>query len=185
MRKVKLQMQQTANGFVGGPNGELDWMEWNWTDDIKKCVNELTDSSDTILLGRKMTDGFVTHWENVKPEDEEYPFARKMVDTPKVVFSKTLEKSLWNNTTLAKGNLGDEINALKNQKGKDIVVYGGAGFVSSLIEEGLIDELNLFVNPSTIPEGLIIFKKRTNLKLTGSQSFQCGIILLQYVPVKN
>ena len=60
MRKLKLQVQMTVDGFVGGPNGELDWMQWNWSDDIKNYVSELTDSVDTILLGRKMTDGFIT-----------------------------------------------------------------------------------------------------------------------------
>jgi len=54
-------MQISVDGFVAGPNGELDWMEWNWDDEIKNYVNELTDSVDTILLGRKMTEGFISH----------------------------------------------------------------------------------------------------------------------------
>ena len=61
MRTLKLQMQISVDGFVAGPNGELDWMEWNWDDEIKNYVNELTDSVDTILLGRKMTEGFISH----------------------------------------------------------------------------------------------------------------------------
>ncbi|HEY6626688.1 MAG TPA: dihydrofolate reductase family protein [Ignavibacteriaceae bacterium] len=140
MRKLILQVQMSVDGFVAGPNGELDWMTWNWSDDIKNYVTELHDTIDTILLGRKMTDGFVKHWQSVEPGTEEYPFAKKMVDYPKVVFTKTLNKSEWKNTTLAKGNLSEEVNSLKNQSGKDIIVYGGAGFVSSLIKENLIDE---------------------------------------------
>src|SRR3990167_4869090 len=126
MRKLKLQVQMSVDGFVARPNGELDWMKWDWDDELKNYVNQLTDSADTILLGRKMTDGFISYWANVKPESEEYPFAKKMVNTPKVVFTKTLKQSEWENTSLAKGNLDDEIKKIKNQKGKDIVVYGGA-----------------------------------------------------------
>ena len=173
----------SVNGFVGGPNGELDWMMWDWDEGIKKFVDELHESVDTILLGRKMTDGFMAHWENVKPDSPEYGIAKKMLDTPKVVFTKTLEKSKWINTTLARGNLADEVNKLKNQKGKDIIVYGGASFVSNLIKEGLIDEYYLFINPAVIPSGLTIFSKisgKMNLSLVESIPFDCGVVLLHY-----
>ena len=75
-------MQITVDGFVCGPNGELDWMEWNWSDDIKKYVADLTDSVDTILLGRKMTNGFINHWSKVveDPKNPEYDAARKFID---------------------------------------------------------------------------------------------------------
>lgn len=102
MRKLKLQMQKTVDDFVGGPNGELDWMTWNWSDDIKNYITELTNSVDTILMGRKMTDGFVSYWTDFvknKPDDKSYPFAKKMVDYPKIVFTKTFDKSEWENTT--------------------------------------------------------------------------------------
>src|SRR6266705_7036629 len=108
MKKLKLQVQISVDGFVGGLNGELDWMTWNWDDKIKEYVNDLTDSVDTILLGRKMTDGFIAHWSDVvnnKPDDESYPIAKKLMDKPKFVFTKTLDKSPWENTntSLAKG----------------------------------------------------------------------------------
>src|SRR5882762_6387423 len=108
MRKLKLQVQLSVDGFNAGPKGELDWMTWDWDDRLKKYVADLTAPIDCILLGRKMTDGFVGHWENVKPDDPSYAFARKMCDTPKIVFTKTLSESPWNNTKLAKGNLADE-----------------------------------------------------------------------------
>src|ERR1043165_9264668 len=177
MKKLKLQVQTTADGFVGGPNGELDWMTWNWSDDIKKYVNNLHTTIDTILLGRKMTDGFVTHWENVPQSDESYPFSRIMVDTPKVVFTKTLTVSKWNNTTLATGDITEEVNKLKNQSGKDLIVYGGAGFNSSLVKADLIDEYNLFVNPTAIGNGLSIFgtlESKSGLDLVESKAFDCG-----------
>ena len=180
-------MQMSVDGFVGGLNGELDWMTWNWDDEIKKYVNELTDSVDTILLGRKMTDGFVSHWTNIvknQPNDESYPFAKKMVDKPKFVFTKTLNESKWENTKLAKGDITEEVNQLKNQNGEDIIVYGGAGFVTSLVKNNLIDEFYLFVNPAAIGEGLTIFDERKNFKRIKSTPFSCGIVLHHYEPAK-
>ena len=157
MRKLKLQMQMTINGYVAQPNGANDWMTWNPDDQLLEFFNSLIDSSDTLLLGRKLADGFINHWENALDKNPDTPFAKKIVDIPKVVFTKTLDKSTWNNTTLAKGNLAEEIANLKKQNGKDIIVFGGAGFVSSLIKEGLIDEYHLIVNPTAIGRGMTIF----------------------------
>jgi len=187
MRKLILQVQLTVNGFNGGPNGELDWMEWDWDDGIKKYVSDLTDSVDTILLGRKMTDGFVNHWAGVlkNPADESYAFAKKMVDYPKVVFTKTLDKSAWVNTVLAKGSLSYEVGKLKKLGGKDIIVYGGSGFVTSLVKSNLIDEYYLFINPSAIGRGMTIFSEldsKMDLMLENAKVFDCGIVLLKYVP---
>jgi dihydrofolate reductase len=187
MRKLKLQVQVSADGFVGGPHGELDWMTWNWDDALKKYVNDLTEPVDTILLGKNMTDGFVTHWENVKanPKDEGHAFGTKMIDTPKVVFSRTLDKSHWNNTTLANGDYVEVINKLKNQPGKDIIVYGGATFVSSLIKAGLIDEYNLFINPTAIGKGLAIFNdlgSTLHFNVTNVTPFTCGVVAFRYEP---
>jgi len=90
MRKLRLQVQITVDGFVAGPSGELDWMTFNMDDKILEYINSLTDASDTILMGRKMTDAFVNYWPGVleTPESPEYVFARKMIDYPKVVFYK-------------------------------------------------------------------------------------------------
>jgi dihydrofolate reductase len=187
MRKLKLQMQLSIDGFVAGPNSEMDWMVWDWDDELKKYVTGLTDSVDMILLGRKMTAGFISHWSSVvsNPADPGFAFGRKMIDKPKVVFTKTLDKSEWENTILATGNLVDEISKLKNNKGKDIIVYGGAGFVSSLINADLIDEYHLFINPAAIGRGLPIFSKRKKyltLKLANFRAFECGIVVHHYEP---
>ena len=188
MKKLKLQMQTTIDSFVAGENGELDWMTgWDSDDEVKNSETELIDSSDTILMGRKMTDEFFKYWTNVakNPENPDYAFAKKMVDTPKVVFTKTLDESAWENTTLAKGDIVEEVTRLKNQMGKDLLVYGGAGFVSSLIKENLIDEYHLFVNPVAIGKGMTIFggvEEKFNLKLVKSETFDCGITVLCYEP---
>lgn len=183
MRKLKLQMQVSVDGFVAGPEGQLDWMTWELDDKLLQFINSFTDSSDTILLGRKMTEGFINYWEGVvnnQPDSPEFSFAQKMVNIPKIVFSKTLKSIAGKNTTLENGDLVTAVNNLKNQDGKDIIVYGGANFVSSLIKNNLIDEMNLFVNPTAIGKGMAIFTERTNLKLTNSKFYECGIVVNKY-----
>ena len=180
----------SVDSYIAGPNGEMDWMVWNWDDKLKKYVFDLTESVDTILLGRKMTDGFVSYWSDVmtKPDDpssidRSHAFAKKMIETPKVVFTKILKKSQWANTDIATGDLTDEITKLKNQKGTDIIVYGGASFDSSLIRARLIDEFHLFINPVAIGNGMTIFKDLNEIQkfdLVKSVAFDCGIVGLHY-----
>jgi dihydrofolate reductase len=191
MRKLKLQVQMTIDGFIAGTKGEMDCMNFNWSEDLNEYVRQLTDPVDTILLGRKLAEGFIPYWtaafNQPKPEDG----AEKMVTTPKWVFSKTLVDSDpvvfgWENTVLAKGDLVDAVNALKSKEGGDMIVYGGAGFVSSLIKENLIDELHLFINPVIIGSGLPIFQEVTtmqNYQLISSNKFDCGILVLTYQPL--
>jgi dihydrofolate reductase len=191
MRKLKLQIQMSVDGFIGGPNGELDWMFWGRDEEFDKRLNDITDSIDTILLGRKMTPGFIDYWSEVlnrPPDDPEYDFAKIMMDTPKFVFSRTLKKSEWRNTQLQNGDTVEFINKLKEKPGKDIIVYGGANFVSSLIRSGVIDEYNLFINPTAIGKGLTIFSEidaYNRLQLNESKSYDCGVVLNQYVPLKD
>jgi dihydrofolate reductase len=184
MRKLKLQMQITVDGFVAGPEGQLDWMTRAMDEKLLAFINHLTDTSDTILLGRKMTEGFIKYWEHVtaQPESWEYSFAPKMVAIPKVVFTKTLHHIDGQNVRVENGDVTEAVNQLKRMPGKDIVVYGGATFVSSLIENGLIDELNFFVNPVAIGDGMRVFKDRRPMKLTASLTYPCGIVVNSYKP---
>jgi dihydrofolate reductase len=184
MRKLKLQMQATVDGYVAGPEGQLDWMTFDMDQGLIAQINRLTDSSDTILLGRKMTDGFVKYWEQVltRKDSPEFGFAQKMVGLPKVVFSKTLDHVEGKNIRVENGDLVDVVKQLKSQQGKDIIVYGGATFVSSLIEHGLIDELNFFVNPVAIGSGMRVFKGKKPLKLAASTAYPCGIVVNSYLP---
>jgi dihydrofolate reductase len=136
-----------------------------------------------------MVDGFIPYWTEVmnKPDDPSNAFAKKMVEIPKVVFTKTLYKSEWANTDIATGDLKDEITKLKNLDGGDIIVYGGASFDSSLIKEKLIDEFYLFVNPVVIGNGKTIFKNLEIQKpmLIESKVFDCGLVLLHCEVNKN
>jgi dihydrofolate reductase len=168
MRKLKLHVQMSVDGYIAGPNGEMDWLleGWNSDDKFRKYEYELTQSFDTILLGRKMTNEFISYWSDVmsKPDNRDYMFAKKMIETPKIVFSKTLDKSEWINTELSKGDLRTEITRIKNQQGRDIIVYGGASFDSSLIKEKLIDEFYLFINPVALGKGMSFFKDLNDVR---------------------
>ena len=186
MRKLKLQVQISIDGFICGPNGEMDWFTWNWDQPLKDYVTRLTEPVDTIILGRKLAEGFIPYWAKVaaNPDSPEYPFGKIMTDTSKVVFTKTLDNTAdWNNTVLAKGDLAQEIKLLKNREGGDIIAYGGASFDTSLIKENLIDEYHLFVNPVVAGSGMPIFTgvpAVQKLKLVQATPFECGITVLQF-----
>jgi dihydrofolate reductase len=188
MRKLKLQVQISVDGFIAGLGGEMDWITWTTDEDFIEYVTNLTDSSDGMLLGRKLAEGFIPYWTAIiNSEDPQYSFARKMVDTPKVVFSKTLDKSSWDNTEVTNGDLATEINKIKNQEGKDIIMYGGSEFVSSVIKADLIDEYHLFVSPSAIGKGMSIFNTlegTRKLSLVKVTPLKCGIVVLFYKPIK-
>ncbi|GAB3829945.1 dihydrofolate reductase family protein [Hymenobacter jeollabukensis] len=184
MRKLKLQVQMTVDGFMAGPNGEMDWLTFAWDDQLKDYVTALTTPVDCIVLGRKLAQGFIPHWA-AHPEAEG---AATMNGTPKVVFTHTLTHSEWPGTALAQGELVAEINQLKQQPGGDIIAYGGATFVSALIRHGLIDEYHLFVNPVAIGRGLPIFGELSGtqpLTLVRAQAFACGIVVQHYEPKRG
>jgi dihydrofolate reductase len=190
MRKLRLQVQMSADGYIAGTNGEMDWLVRDWDDELKKYVTAITEPIDCIVLGRKLAQGFIPYWATVaaNPDDPQFTAGQKFTDTYKVVFTKTLDKSDWANTILAKGDLVDEITILKKQAGKDLIAYGGATFVSALIKHGLIDEFHLFINPTAIGNGLTIFKEldhKQNLTLVKSTSFDCGIVVLNYDPKRD
>lgn len=183
MRQLKLQMQMTIDGFVAGPEGQLDWMVSDMDPKQTTSLKALTESMDTILMGRKMTDGFTTYWEHVvdnQPDSPEYPYAKIFVDTTKIVFSKTVTSMKGKNVAVENGGLVEAVNKLKKQDGKDIIVYGGANFVSELIKNNLIDELYLIINPVAIGNGLKIFTGKMPLKLVKSIACDNGVIINQY-----
>jgi len=187
MRKLKLQVQMTIDGFVAGPDGQLDWM-WlpGFKDEVMfQKIIDIAAASDTILLGRKMTQGFVEHWENVvdnQPDSNEQPLAQLMVNLRKIVFSRTQTAIKGRNLEVENGDLATAIQALKKQPGKDIIVYGGANFVTSLISLNLIDEYYIFRNPVAIGKGLSIFSGQAPLALESATTYKNGKILEKYLP---
>lgn len=190
MRKLKLQVQMTIDGYIAGLNGEMDFMVWNWDDALKQYVETIAAPVDCIVLGRKLAEGFIPHWAGVaaNPDDEDFTAGKRFTDTHKVVFTKTLNQLQWNNTVLAKGDLVDEITQLKNQEGNDIIAYGGATFVSALIQHKLVDEFYLFINPVAIGNGMTIFREldsKQDLTLVKATSFECGVVVLNYQMKRN
>lgn len=187
MRKFKLQVQTTIDGYMAGPNGEMDWLTFPWTDDINAYVGALTKPVDCIVLGRKLAEGFIPAWA-AGPEGESQESIDQMNNTPKVVISRTLTESPWENTVVAGGDLAETVNQLKSQPGGDIIAYGGGTLASDLIAKGLLDEIHLFVNPTAIGAGMPVFGNpgvHQRLRLVGAQPFECGITALHFAPERS
>jgi dihydrofolate reductase len=188
MRKLKLQVQMSLDGFIAGPNGELDWMWIGKKDEgILQRIIELADTCDTILLGRKMTREFIDHWEDAfdnQPAEVENSLAQRMVNMQKIAFSRTQTDIKGRNLKVENGDLATAVGALKKQPGKDIMVYGGANFVSSLINQNLVDEYYIFTKPVAIGTGLSIFTEQKILELESSVTYKNGTILNKYLPAK-
>jgi dihydrofolate reductase len=188
MRKIKLQMQLSLDGFVCGPNGEMDWMVWEWDDILKNYAGELTKSADTFLMGRNTGEGMAVYWPTVagNPESKEEDkwMADRLNNSPKVIFSQTVTSINWTNTRVS-NDIVEEVRELKKEPGKDIMLYGGAKLVSSFIRENLIDEYHLFINPAIIGKGKTIFgnlKEKMSLKLVKATPSTTGIVILHYTP---
>jgi dihydrofolate reductase len=178
MRKLKLQVQMTIDGFAAGPNGENDWVFISGGDEagLQKII-DLADSSDTLLLGRKLAQsGFIDYWQNLAdngPDGQQRTLAQRITETA----------ISGNNVEVENGDLATAVQALKNQPGKDILVYGGVDFVSSLISLNLIDEYFIITCPVAIGSGLSIFKEKKILKLESSIAYNNGKVLNKYLPV--
>ena len=139
MRKIKLQMTASIDGFVKSKQGDSVWD--NEVTDF--CIKNLEDV-DAILLGRNTVGDFIPYWKDVaaNPKDEFNTLGTLLTDIPKIAFSNTLQASTWDNATVIGGELKSEIEKLKSKEGKNIMVYGGVSFVSSLIQFDLVDEFH-------------------------------------------
>ncbi|HEY3251394.1 MAG TPA: dihydrofolate reductase family protein [Ignavibacteria bacterium] len=187
MRKVMLSTHMTLDGFMAGPNKELDWHFENWNDDMERYISEQKNDIDTILVGRVTYQSMAKHWPAVAEDQlarkNDIEFANWMNRLPKVVFSRTLSAVEWNNSRLVKHNISEEISKMKRQTGKDMILWGGVGIVSTFIQLGLIDEYQIWIAPVILGSGMPLFKNvkcRLDLKLLETNSFSNGVILLSY-----
>lgn len=189
MRRLKLQMQIGVDGIVAAQT-QRDRGQFNWDEEVRQYSIANATNVDCILLGRKTATGFIPHWRSVasNPKDADREFGKLVTDIPKVVFSRTLQKSEWPNATVANGEIVDSVNQLKRQTGKDLLVYGGSTFVTSLIEHNLIDEYHLLLNPVVLGRGATIFGGLQNtlrLTLVTNRALSCGTVVLCYEPFRG
>ncbi len=128
----------TLDGFFEGPKSwELDWHDSVWGDELEKYSIEQSKSTGMLLFGRVTYEGMASYWPSEKGEIADF-----MNTIPKIVFSKTMRKAEWNNTTLVKGNAVEEVAKLKRQPGKNMFVFGSANLSSTLLEHDLFDEID-------------------------------------------
>lgn len=186
MRKLKLQMHVSIDGMAEGQGRPAPF---NWDDELRQYSVQNAAGVDAILLGRKTAGGFIPHWKAVAddPSHVDFEIGALITRIPKIVFSRTLEKSEWPNATVANGEVVDSVNEHKRQPGKDLLAYGGTGFVASLIGHDLVDEYHLLVNPVLVGAGRSISRSLPDtlrLTLLTTRTFSCGTVLLCYKPLR-
>ncbi len=188
MRKIIAALQVSLDGFIEGPNGEIDWIE-TWEDPF-----DLTAQIDTCILGGGMYPGYEQYWSAILANPAAVlPFTGKTASQGEIdyaqfasqashfVLSTTLQTAAWQNTRIVRSI--EEIRGVKQQAGKDIHAVGGAALVSSLMNAGLVDELRLVVLPVVLGGGKALFKDvkaRHALKFSAAQPLQGGLVRLTY-----
>ncbi|MBD2435388.1 dihydrofolate reductase family protein [Nostoc sp. FACHB-110] len=178
MRKVVVTEFISLDGVIEEPA----WTAPYWNDEIAKFKDYEQDTSDALLLGRLTYQGFAAAWPQSMDEGADY-----MNSVSKYVVSTTLNTVEWNNSKLLKDNIIQELTQLKQQEGQNILVYGSATLVQTLIQHDLVDYYRLLVYPVVVGKGKHLFPENTNatLKLLESQSFSSGVVALIYEPERK
>ena len=185
MRNLIFFMHTSLDGFVAGLNGEMNWI--NVDNEMFDFVATMTDKANTALYGRVTYEMMQSYWPtagehpNASKHDREHSAWYNKVS--KIVLSKTISEKGLDNTTVISDQLADNINKIKKQGGKNILIFGSPRASQSLLNHGLIDEFWLFVNPIILGHGMPLFKDitgTTKLKLVESKTFSCGVIALHY-----
>jgi dihydrofolate reductase len=182
-RKLIYSMGVSLDGFIAGPNGEIDWSAPD--EELHRFHNQQTRELGGQLCGRRLYEE-MSYWETAEEKNPSLPeheleFARIWKELPKIVFSKTLER-VEGNARLVRNGVAEEVAKLKKQPGQDLAV-GGAGLASALIEAGLIDEYRPFVSPVVLGAGTPFFpplEERINLELLETRTFGSRVIYLRY-----
>jgi dihydrofolate reductase len=181
MRKVVAAEFLSLDGVMESPD---KWHFPYFNDEMGQAVGEGFAASDAMLMGRVNYEEWAAYWPQQDPEEN--PIAAQMNDVRKYVVSTTLEEPLeWSNSTLIKENVAEEIEKLKNQPGKDIVISGSGTLVRSLLRYGLLDELKLMIHPILVGGGKRLFEDEDEtkpLELVDSQTFSTGVLYLTYRP---
>jgi dihydrofolate reductase len=176
MRKIVVTEFVSLDGVMEEPRWTFEY----WNDEIAKFKGEESSASDALLLGRVTYQGFAAAWPQSKAEGADY-----FNNVRKYVVSETLEEPLeWNNSTLIKDNIVEQITNLKRQEGKDIAVHGSATLVQTLMRHDLVDGYRLLVYPVVLGKGKRLFGEEipATLNLLRSRSFSSGVVALVYEP---
>ncbi len=189
MRRIIVTMWMTLDGFIAGPNNGMDFVGELYDEAMGKYEYDLVSAADTLILGRVTYESFAGSWPYVPDKPDAHPgevaYARMLNAMRKVVFSKTLEKVEWNNSTLLREIVPEEIEQLKQEPGRNLVIYGSASIVQTLTNLGLIDEYQLLVHPVLLGDGKRLFahiKEKVNLKLVNTEARSSGVVVLTYQP---
>ncbi len=192
MRKIIVTMWVSCDGFIAGPNGEMDWIADSYDEEMGKYEGDLVNAADTLLLGRVTYQSFAGAWpyvpDNPSASEGEKEYARIVNAMHKIVFSKSLEKAEWHNSALAREIVPEDIEKMKQESGQDMVIYGSASIVQALTNLGLIDEYQLLVYPVVLGSGKPLFQNmqdRVKLKLIKTRVFPSGVVGLYYQPDKK
>lgn len=190
MRNLIYFMHASLDGFVAGPNGEMNWIKVD--NEIFDFVATMTAKADTALYGRVTYEMMQGYWPtaadqpNASKHDIEHSAWYKQV--AKIVLSKTMDSEGLENTVVINDNLAENINKIKQQNGDDILIFGSPRASHALLGEGLVDEFWLFVNPVLLGQGIPLFKNVSDtikLKLVESKTFASGVIALHYVTLND
>lgn len=189
MRKLVLFMHVSLDGYASDSSGGLDWIPYD--EEIEKYAEEVVAEVGSPVYGRTTYQMMEGYWPTVLNDPNatkhESEHARWVQDVKKVVISGTMDKAEWNNTMLIKDNIAEEIKALKEQPGKDLVIFGSPGAAKTLLELGLIDEFLLTICPVILGGGKSVFEggaEKIKLKLLSSRTFKSGIIATRYAVEK-
>lgn len=188
MRKLTVFSQMTIDGYFAGVNGDISWAHADSNDtEHQAFVGENAKGGGVMLFGRITYELMASYWPTPLALKNDPVVAEGMNRMEKVVFSRTLDKVLWSNTRLVKGDLATEVRKMKQEAGKDVAILGSGSIVSQLAQEGLVDEFQLLVYPIVLGQGRKLFdgvKARLNLKLTKTRTFGNGNVFLCYAPKK-
>lgn len=185
MRKIIVFENVRLDGFMAGPNEEIDWAIRD--DEVTQLSKEGQDSVDMFLFGRVTYDMMASFWPTPAGKSANPVFAEALNNAPKIVFSRTLKKADWQNTEVVKELTKEEILKLKQMPGENMMIFGSGTIVNQLAKLELIDDYQLLVNPVVLGKGKPLFKDTTgklNLNLVKTKPFNNGIVLLHYQPVK-
>jgi dihydrofolate reductase len=187
MRKVILLMHVSLDGFVAGPNGEMDWIVYDH--DVEHDAHALHASTDAAIYGRVTYQMMESYWPTVLADPSStgpaLNHARWLDGATKIVISRTLEAVTWKNTLLIKDHVAEEIAKLKQQPGKDMWLIGSPSIVHEFMRHDLIDEYRLNVNPVVLGRGIPLFASADQplqLKLQEAKPYACGVVGLRYEP---